>query len=74
MKLNMMVNNENEVQRIMQVYNLGTIIEYMKGAYHYSKKTLQIMQFLILYIGLFILYTSSFFGMLRNLHRFTLSP
>lgn len=31
MKLNMMVNNENEVQRIMQVYNLGTIIEYMKG-------------------------------------------
>lgn len=32
MKLNMMVNNENEVQRIMQVYNLGTIIEYMKGA------------------------------------------
>lgn len=42
---------KNEVQRIMQVYNLGTIIEYMKGEkhYHYSKKTLQIMQFLILY-------------------------
>lgn len=36
---------ENGVQRIMQEYNLVTIIEYMKGTYyHNSKKTLQIIR------------------------------